>query len=215
MPIVMSDMLTGPWKEIAIDFKGPLASGIYWFVIVDLYSRYVFVFETTATSFKAILPILDNLFAMFGFVDKIKSDRGPPFSSQDFNTYCKERNIILHLVTPLWPNANGTVERLNRNLSKLIQVSKITNTNCRKQLSVFLLNYRATPHTSTKVSPAMLFLNRDIQTLIPRLNSNTIAKQQIPALHNLEAETNNIIANEKVAEYANQHRNIATLIHLK
>ena len=209
MPIIMTEMPAGPWKEIAIDFKGPLSSGIYWFVVVDLYSRFVFVFEVNATSFKAISPILDNLFAMFGFVDKIKSDRGPPFSSQDFNTYCKERNIILHLVTPLWPNANGSVERFNRNLVKLIQVSKITNTNCRKQLAAFLLNYRATPHTTTKVSQAMLFLNKDIQTLIPQLKINTPTQHQLPQLHNLEAELNNIISNEKVAEYANQHRNIA------
>ena len=37
----------------------------------------------------------------------------------------------------------------------------------KKELFQFLLNYRATPHTSTKFSTAQLLPNREIKTKLP------------------------------------------------
>ena len=37
----MTELLKGPWQDIAIDFMGPLPSGDYIFAVTDYYSRYV------------------------------------------------------------------------------------------------------------------------------------------------------------------------------
>ncbi len=69
--------------------------------------------------------------------------------------------------TPLWPRQNAEVESFNRPLKKLLQTSKIEGNNWRKELHLFLLNYRSTPHCTTQVAPAELLFNRVIRTKIP------------------------------------------------
>ena len=39
-PMHMSDMPTGPWRKLSVDFLGPLSSGEEFVVMVDEYSRY-------------------------------------------------------------------------------------------------------------------------------------------------------------------------------
>ena len=113
-PIIMSEMPAGPWTEIAIDYKGPLRTGGYLVVLVDKYSRYPIVNEVKSTTAKELIKFLDEIFSLFGLVKKIDSDNGTPFTSDEFSSYCKQRNILHHLVTPLWPNANGMVEKFNQ-----------------------------------------------------------------------------------------------------
>lgn len=94
---------------------------------------------------------------MFGNPVKLLSDNGPPFTSSEMTDYFKHRGIHHHLVTPLWPNANGMIERFIRNLVKLIEVSKIENITLNQVLNGFLMNYRATPHITTGASPYRMF----------------------------------------------------------
>ena len=71
--------------------------------------------------------------------------------------------------TPLWPRQNAEVESFNRPLKKLLQSSKIEGNNWRKELHLFLLNYRSTPHCTTQVAPTELSFNRVIRTKIPAI----------------------------------------------
>ena len=53
----------------------------------------------------------------------------------------------------------------------------------RKELYTFLLNYRATPHAATSVSPALLHLGREIRTKVPQL--------EVPVSDSLESALQN------------------------
>ena len=105
-PIIMSEMPAGPWTEIVIDYKGPFRIGGYLVVLVDKYSRYPIVNEVKSTTAKELIKFLDEIFSLFGLVKKIDSDNGPPFTSDEFSSYCKQRNILHHLVTPLWSHTS-------------------------------------------------------------------------------------------------------------
>ena len=93
-----------------------------------------------------------------------------PFGSSEFAAWCQQIKIKHHKITPLWPTANAQVEQFNETLEKIILISNVEGKNWRSELSVFLMNYQNTPHSSTGVSPASLMMNRHIRTKIPQLD---------------------------------------------
>ena len=99
----------------------------------------------------------------------IKSDNGPPFQSHEFKEYCLKNGIIHKKICPLWPEANGTTEKFMQVINKIIQCAEMEGSNWRHELNMALLNYRASPHCSTKIPPATLFLGRKIRTILPAL----------------------------------------------
>ena len=62
-------------------------------------------------------------------------------------------------VTAYWPQANGIVERFNQPLKKAIQTAVSEGRIWRQELNRFLLQYRSTPHSVTKVAPCELLFN--------------------------------------------------------
>ena len=74
--------------------------------------------------------------------------------------YFSQRGIKHHHVTPLWPQANGLVVSFMKPLNKAIPTAHAQGQVWQKELPKFLLNYHATPHTTTKVAPAQLLFNR-------------------------------------------------------
>ena len=62
-PLRMSKMPEFPWENVYVDFYGPLSNGKYLFVLIDEHSRYPIVRLVGSTSFKALEPILDDIFS--------------------------------------------------------------------------------------------------------------------------------------------------------
>ena len=87
--------------------------------------------------------------------------------SQEFEVYLKDNNIEHRTSTPMWPQANGEVERQNRSLLKAMRVAHSEGRDWRKELQKFLLGYRSTPHTITGESPAKLLFGREIRSKLP------------------------------------------------
>ena len=75
-PLQMSALSKGPWMNISLDFCGPLPSGDYLVVIVDEYSRFPVVETTRNLTADKIIPIIDNIFAMFAYSIVMKTDNG-------------------------------------------------------------------------------------------------------------------------------------------
>ena len=71
-------------------------------------------------------------------------------------------------ITPLCPQGNSEAESFMKPLVKSIQTARTQGRNWRQELYTFLLNYRATPHSTTKVAPAELLFNRSICTKLPQ-----------------------------------------------
>ena len=71
------------------------------------------------------------------------------------------------LTTPLWPRANGEVERQNRSLLKAIRAAHAEKKNWRTELNNYPLAYRSTAHTTTGKSAAEMLYGRNISTKLP------------------------------------------------
>ena len=159
---------TEPWQSLAIDFYGPIPhSGQYLLVVTDTYSNFPEVEIVTSTSAKACIPKLDCIFATHGIPKKIKTDNGPPFNGNDIKRYMAALGIEWKTSTPLWPQGNGNAESVMKPLGKVIKTSMLEGKNWRQELRRFLLNYRSTPHATTKIPPCELLFNRKVQGSLP------------------------------------------------
>ena len=65
-PLRPSKMPEGPWLNISGDFFGPIDECEYWFVNYDEYSRWVTVNILKSIKGEKFIPILEELFKMFG-----------------------------------------------------------------------------------------------------------------------------------------------------
>ena len=124
--------------------------------MVDEYSRFPFVEPVSSTLSSAVIPKLDQLFSAFGAPRVVKPDN-------DLCAWFKHRKV-----TPLWPRANGEVERFVKALNKCIKAAKVEEKNWREKLQAILRNYRTTPHATTGVGPVVLFLRRPVRNRLPQ-----------------------------------------------
>jgi hypothetical protein len=121
-----------------------------------------------------VVKILGEIFDIFGIPREVKTDNGPPFQSHSFSQFLSSFNVKHRKITPLWPRANAICERFMRNLNRVIRSSKVTNTNWKNELDIFLRNYRATPHDSTGIAPAeLLFKTTSSTCRLANLNRST------------------------------------------
>lgn len=166
-PLQMSPTPNGPWLQTSADFCGPFPTGEMALVVLDAYSKYPEVDLLSSTSAAATLPALERIFSIHGIPEVMKTDNGPPFNSQNFKDFAEEKGFIHQKITPLWPEANGHVENFMKNLGKVAKTAKAEGKDWKKELYVFLGNYRATPHSSTGKSPHRLLMNRDVNMKLP------------------------------------------------
>ncbi len=104
-----------------------------------------------------------------GILVTLISGNGRQFVSDEFESFLRDYGIAHRKVTPYWPQANAQVERFNRTIEKAMRGTHVEGKDWRKELCTFLLNYRATPHAMTGVSPALLHLGREIRTKVPQV----------------------------------------------
>ena len=64
---------------------------------------------------------------------------------------------------PLWPQGNAEAEAFMKPLGKAIKTATLKHRPWQQELSKFLLHYRSTPHSTTKVPPAQLLYNRKLE----------------------------------------------------
>ena len=200
-PLQTSQMPAGPWKEVKMDFLGPFHSGEYLLAVIDCYSRYPEVEIVSSTAAPAVLPKLDVIFARHGIPDKVTSDNGPPFQGKEFERYMSLLGINHVPSTPLWPQGNAHVEAFNKPLGKAIQTAHAEHRKWKQELQRFLLNYRTTPHTTTKVPPAQLLFNRVVKGKLPVLER----KAKVINRH-AEATRNDEVRKESAKIYADSKR---------
>lgn len=97
----------------------------------------------------------------------VKTDNGPPFNGQEFAAFTRHLNFRHQKITPLWPQANGTVERFMATIKKTMQQAELARRDIQPALNEVLWAYRTMPHSTTNQCPATLMLGRVPHTRIP------------------------------------------------
>ena len=152
-PIVSIELPRQPWEFVFMDLMGPLPNGETVIVLVDYYSRYFEVELTRVTTAEKLVEFLRDTFSRFDIPTSLRTDNGPQFVSRTFEDFLTEQGIRWLSTTPLWPRANGEVERQNRTLLKALKIAHGKGKSYHSELRSFLTAYRSTPHASTGETP--------------------------------------------------------------
>lgn len=129
-PVQVSALPDSPYDEVSIDFAH--VEGETLLLLVDDYSRFPFVEPVSSTSASAVIPKLDQLLATFGTPKIVRSDNGPPFNGEEFAKFAHALGFKHRKVTPLWPRANGEVERFVKTLKPLKWKEETGERNCKR-----------------------------------------------------------------------------------
>jgi hypothetical protein len=93
-----------------------------------------------------------------------------------FKAYA-EHSGFHHRKVTCWPRANGEAERFRNTLEKCIRTAHIERKNGKQEMYRFLRQYRATPHSSTGISPSEALNQRKLKTELPQITSTIIPPQ--------------------------------------
>ena len=159
-PIQLWEWLEKPWTRIHIDHAGPFMDKML-LITVDSYSKWIDISVVPSTSTEATLSRLRMLFANHGLPEVVVSDNGSSFTSAEFKEFMS-RNGIKHITTaPYHPSSNGQAERAVQTVKAGLRKMKGP---LETRVARFLLKYRATPQTTTGLTPAELLMGRKLRT---------------------------------------------------
>ena len=165
---------TTPWERVHIDYAGPF-QGYMYLVVVDSHSKWLEVVPMKSSTTEKTLEVLESLFSRYGLPRQLVSDNGPQFTAFEFEE-CMRANGIKHLLSaPYHPGANGDAERFVQTFKKSLRAGKDDSGTVPQKLARFLLTFRATPHATTGVAPAELFLKSQVCTRLDLLKPSVEA----------------------------------------
>ena len=136
-----------------IDFAGPFM-GKMFLIVVDAHSKWPEVITVPSTASQHTINVLMMLSSRYCLPEQIVSDNGPQFCSEEFACFMKENGIKHIFCSPYHPSSNGLAERFVQTFKQAMKASSQEEHSLSHRLTRFLLDYRATPHRTTNVSPA-------------------------------------------------------------
>jgi hypothetical protein len=172
-----------PWDRIHVDFAE--YDSQYFLVVIDAYSKWMEIELMKSTTAEKTVEVMRELFARYGVCRELVSDNGPQFISETFQDFIAGNGIKHTLTAPYHPASNGAAERSVQILKDILKKNALEShagVSTKHRLCNFLLTYRMTPHTVTGVSPAELFLKRQLRSRLslirPDLREDVIDNQE-------------------------------------
>lgn len=155
--------------RLSTDFMGPLPEtprgNKYILTVTDHFSRWVEILpvhdQTAETTARVIL---NEVIARYGCPLTIHSDQGSNYESKLFAELCQLLELKKTRTTSRNPKGNGQVERYHKTLTRMIRAYLADNqTNWDLNLGCLAAAYRATPNETTKMTPNLLMLGREVR----------------------------------------------------
>ena len=182
-PLHPWEWLASPWSRLHIDFAGSYL-GHMFLVLVDAHSEWMDVRLMHSIKAHGMIEQLRMIFATHGIPQKIVSDNGPTFTSQEFKIFMTQ-NGILHITSaPYHPSTNGLTERAVQIIKQALK--RIQGSSIQEKLSKFLFQYWITPHTMTGIPPAELLMGQRLHSRLDLLFPTVVQKVESKQLKQKE-----------------------------
>ena len=118
-----------PFDTLHVDHFGPLPAVAskrrHMLVVVDSFTKFVRLYAVNTSGTKAVCCALTKYFGNYSRPRRIISDRGPFFTSAEFEMFVSELYIIHVRMSVALPQSNGQVERMNRDIKAML--AKLTD----------------------------------------------------------------------------------------
>jgi hypothetical protein len=149
-------------------------------ILIDAYSKWMEVFPMNTSTSSATIEKLRTVFATHGLPEKLVSDNGSCFTSEEFEQFLVKNGIKHVTSAPYHPASNGLAERAVQTFKE--GMKKMKEGSIETKVSRFLFKYRITPQTTTGVAPAELLMGRKplsrLDLLTPDVGRRVEKKQQ-------------------------------------
>ena len=139
--------------------------------MIDPHSKWPDMITVPSTTSQHSINALKMFFSCYGLPEQTMSDNGPQFCSEEFSCFMKENRIKYSFCSPYHPSSNGLAERFAQTFKLAMKASCQKEHSLIHRLTRFLLDYRATPHSTTNFLVDLCW--QDGQT-----KSNTVIKVQ-------------------------------------
>ena len=97
--------------------------------VLDDYKREVLAIDTdTSIPALRVIRVLEQLKAVRGLPEMIRTDNGPEFISQKLDYWCKDNKVQLVFIQPGKPTQNSYVERFNGSVRKELLTAYVFRT---------------------------------------------------------------------------------------
>jgi transposase InsO family protein len=137
----------------------------YLLVVTDCFTKWVEAFPLSNMRTKTIAEVfVREIVCRYGVPLEVHTDQGRNFDSNLIKELTQLLGIRKTRATPLHPQSNGQVERQNRTI--LEYLSKYITDNQKdwdRWVSLYLLAYRSSIHTTTGVTPAEMYTGTDLR----------------------------------------------------
>ena len=107
-----------PWSDISVD-QLDIVDGEHLLVVVDYYSRWPEVVLMRNTDANSVIKGIEGVFRTHGLPETVRSDNGPPFAFEQFESFLEYLDIQHKNGVLLWSQSNGEVERFNETILTL------------------------------------------------------------------------------------------------
>ena len=159
------------WETVAVDLFGPMPSSRHVVVVQDIGSRYPAAKLVSSTKASDVVPVLEEIYAEYGYPDTQISDNGPPFSSKSMKDFTESHGVTARFSTPYSPNQNPA-ETFMKTVGKAMKISTHDKLSESKALRDALVTYRQTPHSATGIPPANVMFRDGVKSEFPRKPSS-------------------------------------------
>ncbi|XP_052797485.1 uncharacterized protein K02A2.6-like [Mya arenaria] len=174
-PLIPLEIPDYPWQIIGTDLF--TWENRNYLLIVDYYSRYFEVKELPNMKSTTVINRMKGIMARWGISEKVISDGGPCYISQEFADFAKEWDFNHQTISPYHSQSNGLAEKYVSVCKKLLTKAKDAG----RDPFIGILEYRTTPLESG-YSPAQLNMGRQLRSILPTSKENLMPKVISPNL---------------------------------
>jgi len=156
------------WDVLAMDYMGPFPvterGNRYILVMTDHFTKYVEVIPVpNQTAEDCARQVLNQFVARWGTPIAILTDQGTVFENRLFKELCSLLEVKKKRTSVRNPRGNGQTERFNRTLIKMIKSYLVDQEEWDLYLGCVAGAYRASPNETTKLTPNMLCMGREVR----------------------------------------------------
>ena len=153
-PMLPRDVPDSLWQDLAADFF--TYNQKEYFLILDTFSKYPFIYQTSSKSAKSIIKKLQNLISQYGPPKRFFLDSGPPFSSEALQKFLTSQYIDHITSYPHYPKSKSFIERQIKTIKTAFDIAKSSG----KSLDDILPSLRSMPIGPHLPSPREILHNR-------------------------------------------------------
>ena len=176
-----------PWSRLHLDFAGPYM-GQMFLIIVDAHSKWLDAHIMSSITSTKTIQILRSVFATHGLPQKVVTDNGTSFTSQEFQEFMKANGIKHVTSSPYHPSTNGLAERCVQTMK--LGIKRTKGESLQERLSKFLFDYRITPHSTTGVAPCELLMKHRLRSRFDLLHPEVSKKVESQQKKQVESHDN-------------------------